>query len=85
MENCKCSTIFQEGEFLNYSDFKNCDEAILEAIKSIEFKLISEPDWYRYPSSETGGAGFLHCSECNGIWKMLLPERVQKGYWKRIK
>ena len=85
MNNCKCSTIYQEGKFLDYADFEKCDDAIEEAIRSDAFKLISEPEWHKYPSSEMGAAGFLHCSECNGIWKMLIAERMQRGYWKRIK
>ena len=84
MKTCKCNDIFKTGVFRSYGEFTLCDKSIRLAIQESIVESIKEPDWAYSAKNELGGAGFFKCKLDNSIYKLLLPEKAQRGYWKKI-
>jgi len=71
--------------FKNRADCIEVEQAIDQALRSKEIRLIPEPYWFVHPVDEMGQAVFFERVSDRSIWIFLAPERVSLGYWKRIK
>jgi hypothetical protein len=85
MNSCECEKIYKTGSFSDYDDFGNCERVAEEAIASGLLKSIPEPSWFTPPPSDLGGAGYFKCTKDKSVWEILIPERAQRGHWKKIK
>ncbi|CAM3745068.1 hypothetical protein [Parendozoicomonas haliclonae] len=80
-----CETIFPEGPFKDFRAFEDCDDAIEAALNKGVLELVHKPDWYAQPPNEGGPSGYFKCVKDGSIWKISVPERTYRGYWKKLK
>ena len=77
-----CTQVYQAGEFRDYQDFEQCDDRLRSA--SGVFTPVPAPAWYPAPAHILGGEVLYQCQQCEAIWRLILPERAQRGSWCRI-
>jgi len=77
-----CSQVYQDGEFRDYHDFEQCDGRLRSA--SGVFTPVPAPAWYTAPANILGGEVLYQCQQCEAVWRLILPERAQRGGWCRV-